>query len=304
LAPALILLPIIPIPILYTGYDLECGCRFSIGYLFYYSTLAPYLLLFVGNDKKIQEIFYIGWLPSFISGILIAYTSGNGYVSAGLGMLSSTIVTTLFLIKALKLAAKNNNLKIVIAYGETLATLLSVIILASSQYYLISVPNLTYRDADIYQLHTKIEFGPFRGLYTTQYKKKYLAEIYNDLNAMYQPGYRVVFYYNNFPAGYLLTPMRSATNISFLVEPDRYSTKRVREGINNYIRHQIESYSVIAVKMKTILLWDYFSYSLVGNSKDFISQTIEQSKGYQLILSKKNYLISKIEKNEFKDIPD
>ncbi len=291
----IILLPLVPIPNIYSGYDLDCGCRFSIGYLFYYSTLAPYLLLFVHQDKDLQKLFYLLWFPSFIGGIVIAYTSGNGYVSAGLGMLSASISTTILLIKAfLKLAGKNN-LKTSVFSGEMFAPLLVVLVLVFSQYYLVSVSHIIYRDADISNLNRKIERGPFGGLYTSQEKKDYIVDISNDLNAVYRPGDRVLFYYNNFPAGYLLTSMRSATKVSFLVEPNRYKTEKVRQVIASYIRHKIDNHSVIAVKMEKVLLWDYFSYKSNGDNSDFISQTIEDYQGKKYSLSKKNYSIYRIE---------
>jgi uncharacterized protein (UPF0128 family) len=89
--------------------------------------------------------------------------------------------------------------------------------------------------------------------------------------------------------------MRSATKVSFLVEQNRYKTEKVRQVIASYIRHKIDNYSVIAVKLKKVLLWDYFSYKSNGDNSDFISQTIEDYQGKKYSLSKKNYSISRIE---------
>lgn len=290
----LLLVPLLVIPIIYYAYDLECGCRFSIGYLFYYSILAPYFLLFVGPDKGLQKLFYIIWCPSFISGLVIAYTSGNGNVSAGLGMLSASIATTILLTKSfLKFAHNNSNTKIL--YRELIHPCLVVTLLVFSQYYLPKVDNITYRDADIYKLNSKIESGPFAGLYTSQEKKEYLAELSKDLKTVYKPGDRVLFYYNNFPAGYLLTSMRSATKVSFLLAPGCYRSEKVRQVITTYIQQNLDGYNVIAVNIKRVLLWKFDSVEVSSN--DFISKKIESSQGYKLVLSKQNYSISRIGKD-------
>jgi hypothetical protein len=289
----LLLVPLLVIPIIYYAYELECGCRFSIGYLFYYSTLAPYFLLFISADKELQKVFYLLWCPSFIAGLVIAYTSGNGYVSAGLGMLGASIATTILLIKSF-LKFTNNTLNKKNLYGELIPPCLVVTLLVFSQYYLPKVDSITYRDADIYKLTSRIESGPFAGLYTSQEKKEYLAELSNDLKAVYRQGDRVLFYYNNFPAGYLLTSMRSATKVSFWVSSERYKSEKVRQNITNYINQKLEKYRVVAIKIKKVLLWDYYTFEDTGS--DFISKTIEEQKNSKFILDKKNYSISIIEK--------
>lgn len=295
---ALLLVPLLVIPIIYYAYELECGCRFSIGYLFYYSILAPYFLLFISVDKELQKLFYIVWCPSFIAGLVIAYTSGNGYVSAGLGMLGASIATTILIIKVfLRLAKNNSNLGIL--SGEVFAPFLVVILLVFSQYHLVGVHQIVYRDADINKLDSRIDFGPFSGLYTTQEKKDYLVELSNDLKAVSIPGDRVVFYYNNFPAGYLLTYMRSATKVSFLVSSEQYKSKKVRQVISEHIRQNIKKYSVVAVKLKRVLLWDYYSFE--NHENDFISKIIEDSNNYKILFNKENYSIARIE-NKLKNL--
>jgi F0F1-type ATP synthase assembly protein I len=252
------------------------------------------LVLLVGQDKKLQELFYLGWIPSFVAGLVTAYTSGNGYVNAGLGMLSATVATTVFLIKAfLKFASKDSS-KSTFFSREIIAPFLVVLFLGLSQYHLFSFSNMVYRDADIPQLSSQIESGPFRGLYTTQNKKNYLDELSKDLKAVSRSGDRVLFYYSNFPAGYLLTSMRSAINTTFLVDYEQYNSE-AGQFIENYVHEQIKKYRVIAVKIQRVLLRDYSIGKL--SDADFISQIVEKSKASEIV-AKENYSISVIDRNE------
>jgi hypothetical protein len=280
LANVFLLFPLIPVPIAYSGYIQHCGCIFSMGYLFYYSLLSPYLLLFsYRHDKKLRIIFWVGWIPSFMAGLLTAYNSGNGYANAGLLMVGASIVTTIFLIKQCNNLLQNQK-NIREDNRELIAPLILVFILSFSQYSLPGVHHIIYLDADIQNLNSKIDEGPFAGLYTTQEKKDYLTELSSQLKAVARPDEKVVFYHNNFPAGYLITSMRSAINVSFWGDP-KYYTGEVRKLIISYLRKQLEENNVIAVKMERLLLWEYTSRKNPEN--DFVSQIIVESTPVKIV---------------------
>lgn len=290
-ANVFLLFPLLPIPIAYSGYIQHCGCIFSMGYLFYYSILAPYLFSFLSRDKKLKIILLIGWLPSFLAGLLTAYNSGNGYANAGLLMVGATISTTLILIKVCKNLLQNNE-KIRRDNRQLIAPLLLVIILTLSQYSLPGVHHMVYLEADIQHLNNKIDSGPFRGLYTTKEKKDYLAELSAQLKAVSRPSQKVLFYNNNFPAGYLMTSMRSAINVSFWVDPKNY-TREVRKLIISYLQKQLDKNNVIAVRIERLILWEYTTRN--PSESDFVSQIIMESMP-EKIADRKNFQIYRLNK--------
>jgi hypothetical protein len=107
-----------------------------------------------------------------------------------------------------------------------------------------------------------------------------LTELSSQLKAVARPDEKVVFYHNNFPAGYLITSMRSAINVSFWGDP-KYYTGEVRKLIISYLRKQLEENNVIAVKMERLLLWEYTSRKNPEN--DFVSQIIVESTPVKIV---------------------
>lgn len=114
-------------------------------------------------------------------------------------------------------------------------------------------------------------------------KKDYLAELSVQLELVARAGQKIIFYKNNFPAGYLVSSRRSALNVSFLVSPEYY-TGEVRESVIDYLRNQLENESVVAVKVERLLLWEYTSRKT--SESDFISRTIAESKPEKIAASK------------------
>jgi hypothetical protein len=68
----------------------------------------------------------------------------------------------------------------------------------------------SYRDRAPWSLHTQISGGAYAGLETTVAKKVFLRQLTRDIGSI-APSCRIAFF-NDFPAGYLLTPAEPDTN--------------------------------------------------------------------------------------------
>jgi len=85
--------------------------------------------------------------------------------------------------------------------------------------------SFVYSEGNYSRLSEKIEDGPYRGLYTSVEKKQYLGSIIQDFDKFKLEKGRVLFF-DFFPAGYLFTTMRPASNAVWLLSPEQFDTGR------------------------------------------------------------------------------
>ncbi|MEW6685272.1 MAG: hypothetical protein AB1393_03585 [Candidatus Edwardsbacteria bacterium] len=269
-------LPVVPVFSRFTG------LLSSSGYILYFSLLAPYLFLLIGNKKFARQLFYGIWIPSFIAGMTTAWTSSNSHINASVGLFPGSIVTLVFLVVLFsgiefpKGSAHFSNMKLQIV----LPTLV-LFMLLNFQY------SILYRDDNIQDLKTKVESGPFRGLYTSKEKNDYLTVLCDDIKAVSRPGDKILFY-DRFPAGYLLTSMLPATNTVWLQPISYFPNLKRQDVINYYQKNNIEP--DLVVRMKKVfyskMSTDYLSYP----SQDSLNSMIESNR-YQAIVLREDYTI-------------
>jgi hypothetical protein len=143
-------------------------------------------------------MFATVWLPALVGGLVTAYSSSNGGTNFGVGFFPALIVTLVFSVWAIQDLVGSGS-----PFAACPALLTAVVLLVLGV-----VP--VYRDVPLSQANVTLSSGPFAGLRTNRPKQAFLARLQRDL-ARVDARCRILFF-NDFPAGYLLTAAQPDTN--------------------------------------------------------------------------------------------
>jgi hypothetical protein len=179
----------------------------SLKYAAHLGWLAPPLLAFVHARPEARRLFLCVWVPALAGGLLTSYASTNGGTNFGLGFLPATIVSLVFLVWAAAGPAAAEQAR----FGLGGLAPLLVVVAGFALFQATSV----YRDGPVSALTARVAHGPFAGLLTTSRKRAYLLGL-ERLLAGIPSRCRIVFF-NDFPAGYLLTRAHSDANTAWIV---------------------------------------------------------------------------------------
>ncbi len=181
----------------------------STWFFTYFAMAGPILYSFGRRGEARRLLLFAVWLPSALAGLITAWVSAGSPANIIIGFWGGGIVSALFFIEAVEHLTRTS--------PQRLRTFLSsaapAIVLGGLVLFLF-VGQVFYCDGEFFRLTETIPQGPFRGLHTTVEKRKYLAEISDDIRALENPLGRIVFY--EFPAGYLLTKMRPGVNSAWM----------------------------------------------------------------------------------------
>lgn len=125
------------------------------------------------------------WVPSIIAAVATAWTSSNGLPNAAIGILPVLTLVVGFLARG--------------------PALLTAVIFAVALHW--GSWQFVYRDDSIRQLTAVIPSGPYAGMRTSAVKLEFLREIERDV-ASVATGHDSIVFYDNFPAGYLLSALK------------------------------------------------------------------------------------------------
>lgn len=210
-------------------------------YVIFYSLFAPYLMLFVKKENIFLKSIFLGiWIPSFIAGVITGLISANGAMNFGVGIVPGVLVTSIILICIVKEGASDfhNNISALIP-----ATILVIL--------LVFPYGFVYSEGSYFKLTEKIESGPYKGLYTSSEKKQYLTSIMQDFDKFKSEKGKVLFF-DFFPAGYLYTTMKPASNSVWLLPPQLYKIDR-----DVYLRYYNNKSNLPDVSVKINLIYTY-----------------------------------------------
>lgn len=173
------------------------------------SLLGPFVYLHLSKHEPARNIFVRVWIPSFIAGLVTAWSSGNGTINGSLGMFPACVATTFLMIYGLEKLFVFNESRVVlilkrISIGSIPLVMVAVLMVGGYRgVYGEIVP--------LKKLSEKIQAGPFRGLKTTEEKKAFIEQFAHDLKAYSYPNDRILVFFD-FPAGYLFSELRPAVN--------------------------------------------------------------------------------------------
>ena len=176
------------------------------------SLFGPFVYLFVAQDKFGKNLFRLIWWPSFIGGIVTAWSSSNGTVNGAIGMFPAALASILLVIRALQLMPSITRSLRVTRQGMMVLTpiliLLPLLVGGSLYVYGEDVPFTSV-------LTERITDGPYRGIKTKVDKSIFINKFSHELVPLVRPNDTVLFF-SDFPAGYLFANARPATNSVWL----------------------------------------------------------------------------------------
>lgn len=195
--PTLIALGLPFVPLLARG-SLLTGPQASIGYVGCFALFAPLLCLGL-RDARTARVLALGIaLPSMVAGAALSFTSGNGVPASGVGLFPAAVLAAVVLTIFLHETARRWRLPLPSSALVLLCPAVFVWMLLTH----VRADDAYYRDARLPELTARIDFGPFKGLYTTPERKAALGALSADILAHIH-GDRALFFYD-FPAGYLI----------------------------------------------------------------------------------------------------
>lgn len=249
----------------------------SLGYVFFASLLALYLYFLAPKNEQNRLVLISVWLPSFIAGLITAYTSGSGYLKAGVGSLPACVVTFFLLVKVLessKIASYVRKLLILIA----LTTLLMLFLFFQFRGF--------YREDDWPRLNHQFEKGIFKGIYTTKTKIGYLEQLEKDLRKVSRKA-KTVFFYDVFPVGYFLTDLKPLANTMWVYP--KFLNPDLREDlVIDYFRKARRNPDVV-VRVRRILFTTDRSYYIYYLSNHALNNYFVKEEKYQLVIRRPDY---------------
>jgi hypothetical protein len=168
-------------------------------HLHYFACFGMYAPIFaVALERRRLALILCGtvWVPAVVSAFAISVSSGNGSRSAGIGMYAGTFVSALIF----SLWVGELSSRWTWSFLRPVTQLAPLLFLYALEKYALD-DALVYRDGTLPQLTTKMTSGPYKGLYTTPDRKRWLGKLEADVKN-HHAGARTSFWYD-FPAGYL-----------------------------------------------------------------------------------------------------
>ena len=186
-------------------------------YIFYIAFLCPFLIFFTENKKLFISFLYFEWLPAMCFYAVLAIFSYGGGAQARQGLIVASLVTlkeiTLIILETFQeyelLSVRYKRVKywLIILF-------LSFSILCELKVHYTTV----YRDGTIADLASKVEKGPYKGIYTTKERKNYLEEM-TDLMLAFQEKDKTVCILHHSNFAYLMLDMIPATPTTWGLYP-------------------------------------------------------------------------------------
>ncbi len=276
LAAGLILLTAPVAPLFVIGYQ---GFAQSSGYIAYYALLAPLLFFFARGEPEMDRLLWLVWLPGLAAAAAVSYTTGKGFLAAAVGLFPSALVTSIFLVRAVRrLWARHGE------WGRLAGAAALLIPLVALLFYQFNTP---YRDDPVALLTARVNSGPYAGLYTGPQKRAFLDSVSRDLTRA-SAGAKTLFVFENFPAGYLLTPLTPLTDKVWVAPSAMYP--RVDRGTTVRYFANTRKYPDLVLKMNRIVYKSDYTEELSYPAKDPLSRWAA-GRDYRPAVTRPDYMI-------------
>jgi len=239
-------------------------------YVVVYGLCALPLAFFAGKEAPERAVFLAVWPSAFVGGLATAWTSNNGSINFGAGFAAAPIVTTVLL----ACFCDRGRQFAVFAAGAT-----TVLFLLVMQFTFI------YREDSFTSLRSRISGGPYAGMYTTAERKTFLDTIAADLRRLSPRGCGILFY-DEFPAGYLLSSSRPHTNAVFESLVTGASLPAYRRVLLQYYR--ANGLPDIVVRMTSV---PGFAVTMPVSNRDPLDRLVTRSGRYALLAARRDYAI-------------
>jgi hypothetical protein len=196
-----LLVPLAALPLL-VATDFPPTVR-SLGIIILFGVFAILLGPLVAWDDRSVRMWAWGAIPPLLAGFVTAYTSTNGFMNAGVGILPATLVFGALLVTATRPTGK-------------LAVWLLAGVLAVTVGWLGYLQwRVVYHDSPWRVETAVVADGPYKGLHTNPQRAKDLATFLALVKSQQRPGDTVIFF-NQWPHAYLFSTMKPETNAIWL----------------------------------------------------------------------------------------
>jgi len=186
-------------------------------YLIRLCAWSPFLYIFIQKEQlRLRRLFWCVGFPSLVAGFVTAWTSANGAINASVGLLPVAIVTIIMLASIIEDVIRVNK-KLSQIWGAV--PFIVLLLLIALGYRSI------YSEGSPVHLTERVEKGPYRGLLTTEQKAVMMRSLINDLER-YGRGEGKILFYDHFPAGYLFTTRRPASNTAWELPVGAFNSTR------------------------------------------------------------------------------
>jgi hypothetical protein len=208
----------------------------SLNYVAHAGFLALPFAVGLRERRAVVELVVAVWLPALVGGVVTAYSSANGGVNFGVGFLPALVVTVV--LAGLAVAK--------LRPGWTGAAAAPGVVIVALLLYFGSVP--VYRDGSLSSLTTQVGSGPYAGLVTSRAKQVFLTGLGRDLDGVGSSC--TIAFFNDFPAGYLLTAAHPDTSAVWTATvPDRLTFAYHGDLVRYYRTH---GFPDVVVEMRRI----------------------------------------------------
>ena len=181
--------------------------------------VGPLVAVISPANPMVRRVLWLLWLPSVIAGMLSAWASNNGSLNFIIGGLTASIATCLLIAQQFTVLDQIS----ITAKGKKMIRAVMVLLFVLLLIMIVGVSDRHYGDRHTNELHAKITKGPFAGLYTTKERQQFCEQLTDDLASLRENASGILIY-DDFPAGYLFTPIHGVTNSVWLFSPWRVTT--------------------------------------------------------------------------------
>lgn len=197
---------------------------------FYFSCLCllPFSVTPSTTEKKTALLGL--FIPSMAAGMIASLTSASGYINSQVGLLPAVIAGLGFIFQS-------------ISSSSRFSASLRMTTLALFPFLVLFFPLNIWSDAPFKELITKVEMGPYEGIYSTPQKKRVIETVYMELKPLLETGGPLLVY-PNFPSIYLISPVPPAKGVTWY-----QNSGRTNEILAKLYKKQINPQSRV-VRMK------------------------------------------------------
>jgi hypothetical protein len=272
----LLVLPFLPVLMAmmnrYPAFVSTAGHGFALSL----ALVCPFLVTRVRPEHR--RLCVMIWIPAVIAGLVTGYSSNNGFVNLIIGFFPGVIISSIFVLLALRNGEKESALSVRVR----IAFLASVLCVFMYYHYA-----TVYGDQALRDLTQQVTTGPYKYLLTTPVKANFAEQITRDVRAAAVDNdiQSAVFYFN-FPAGYLLTSLRPAINTVWLFHPKTLNSLSNRLLERRY--RESGAWPDILVKMRVFINPDD-SMSMVEPMLDHPLESLLNNGAYFPLISRNEY---------------
>ncbi len=176
----------------------SCGGLGAVSFCLYYSIIGIFLIC---NKFNLKLFLYV-WLPLLFASLPSFFVSNSAFYSLLQIFSPAILISIIYIFRFYKTHDYSSN---IYKFSVYTSTAMVVLIMGYFQFR-----GIYMEKTPIEFLNSKVEKGPYKGLYTNRVKKEFIEELQNQIRKYENKNKRIIVFCF-FPAAYLLTEMKPAS---------------------------------------------------------------------------------------------